>query len=72
MNEENQTRFEERAFGEYFCKSIRKVNNSQFPFVVDCEDMKTFVRKDKSGNYVREELNLMWFGWNLKTEDLKL
>ena len=68
-SEETRDRFEERAFALYFIKSIRRVDDkAQFPYRVNCEDKETFTRKDEEGHYVRDELNLMWIGWNLKIE----
>lgn len=63
--EETRNRFEERVFGEYFIKSITRVNDSQFGFRVDCEDMATFCRRSEDGHYVRDDVSAMWFGWSL-------
>lgn len=60
--------FEEKAFGEYFIKSIKKTNKSQFGFSVDCEDKATFCARDEEGNYVREDVSAMWFGWQMHDE----
>ena len=60
--------FEEEVFRAYFIKSIRKVDDSQFPFKVKCVDKATLCARNAEGNYVRKEIDAMWFGWSLHRE----
>lgn len=60
--------FEDEVFRAYFVKSIKKEGDGQFPFSVKCEDKATFCARDADGNYVRKEVDAMWFGWSMHRE----
>lgn len=59
--------FEDRAYAYFFVSSIGKGPNehAQFPFTTTDIDKDTFCAKRPDGEYVRQDVQLLWRGYQL-------
>ena len=55
-----QEKFEDVVYQQYFIKQISNMRLNP-----DTLDKATFCERDEKGDYVREDVSAMWFGWNL-------
>lgn len=75
----SQSLFEEKIFFQYWLNSIRKNDNPPTPKISGCmdfvpgkiENRDVFLRKDADGNYIRNDVSAMWFGWQLAFSENK-
>ncbi|WEM34377.1 hypothetical protein [Xanthomonas phage X1] len=56
-----RAKFEEAVFRQYFIKHV----GSDLRMKPGIVNKAEFCKRDENGNYVREEVSAMWFGWKL-------
>lgn len=70
----NREKFEDAIYRAYFIKSVYRLGEDGSHALGLKEgtlDKATFCRKDTRGDYAREDVSAMWFGWNLYKKENK-
>lgn len=71
--ETSRTSFEEQVFKKHFLSTITNTGlGGCLTFMPDPEKVLTrdaLLLRDEKGDYVREEISAMWYGWNLAMKE---
>lgn len=59
-------KFEEAVFRQYFIKNV----GSDLRIKPGILFKDEFCKRDENGNYTREEVSAMWFGWQLYQKEV--
>jgi hypothetical protein len=70
MGDDGRATFEELVYNKYFISLIGRNPDagSQWAFRLDekCMTMRELMERDEDGEYVREDISAMWYGWCLR------
>lgn len=69
MTEEKERElFETVIFAERFIRGVKKVDNGQYPFRVDCPTKAELFERRPNGHYTDKHISAMWFSWKLRAQ----
>ena len=75
MSAIDQKRFEDLVFNRHFISTIKHTGLGGccelMPDPAKCLPQAELMAKDGKGNYVREDVSAMWFGWNLHAKEVR-